>query len=212
MVKTYIVNTKNILDPKENLHLLSSFLQDRKDKILSHKNPEGRKESLGSSILLQKILLQKKLNLQDVKYGKNKKPEIDGIFFNISHCKDFVICSVGEKPVGCDIEKVRKITSGFENRFFTKSEVNYLNSFENEKKINEFFRLWTMKESYMKMTGEGMSLALNRIEFIFDKEIKVFRDGILCTCNIKEYDFLEYKISICAEESDFEPDLIYVEI
>ncbi len=211
MVKTFVANILNLPDPKENPNLLDEFLQDRKEKILSHKNLEGRKQSFVSTLLLQKILLQNNLNLQDVKFGNNKKPEIDGIFFNISHSDNFVICSVSENPVGCDIEKIRSVKSGFEKRFFTQNEVAYLEKFSCEEKINQFFRLWTMKESYMKFTGEGMKLALNRIEFAFDDSIKVFRDGILCDCNFKEYEFLGYKISVCAKENDFASNLEFVD-
>jgi 4'-phosphopantetheinyl transferase len=134
MVKTFVANILNLPDPKENPNLLDEFLQDRKEKILSHKNLEGRKQSFASTLLLQKILLQNNLNLQDVKFVNNKKPEIDGIFFNISHSDNFVICSVSENPVGCDIEKIRCVKSGFEKRFFTQNEVAYLEKFSCEEK------------------------------------------------------------------------------
>ena len=211
MVKTFIANIEKFLDPKENPHLLDEFLQDRKEKILSHKNKEGRKQSFASSLLLKKILQQNNLKLQDVNYAKNKKPEIDGIFFNISHSENFVICSTSKKSVGCDIEKIRPVKKDFETRFFTQNEVAYLNKFDGEEKLNQFFRLWTMKESYMKMTGEGMKLALNRFEFIIEDSIKVYRDGLLCNCNIKEYELLGYKISVCVEENEFASNLEFVE-
>ena len=211
MVKTFIANIQNLPDPKENPQILENIWQERKEKILTYKFESGRKESLGSALMLQKVLFQNNLNLQDVKFGNNKKPEIDGIFFNISHSDNFVICSVSENPVGCDIEKIRCVKSGFEKRFFTKNEVAYLEKFSGEEKLNQFFRLWTMKESYMKFTGEGMKLALNRIEFVFDDSIKVFRDGILCDCNFKEYELSGYKISVCAKENDFASTLEFVD-
>lgn len=211
MVKTFIANIQNLPDPKENPQILENIWEERKEKILTYKFESGRKESLGSALMLQKVLSQKNLNPQNIKYGKNGKPEIEGLHFNISHSDNFVICSVSENPVGCDIEKIRSVKSGFEKRFFTQNEVAYLEKFSCEEKINQFFRLWTMKESYMKFTGEGMKLALNRIEFVFDDSIKVFRDGILCDCNFKEYEFLGYKISVCAKENDFASNLEFVD-
>lgn len=206
MVKTFISNIKNLLDPEENPILLKDIWNSRKEKILSHKTPSGRKQSLGSALLLQKILLQNELEPNDIKIGKNGKPEIEGICFNLSHSDEYVICSTSEKPLGCDIEKIRQVKKGFETRFFTEREVLYLNQFR-EDKLNQFFRLWTMKESYMKMTSEGMSLALNRFEFSFDNEIKVYRDGILCNCFIKEYEIPNYKISVCSEDSIFADEI-----
>lgn len=211
MVKTYISNIKNLLDPEENPILLKDIWNLRKEKILSHKTPSGRKQSLGSALLLQKILLQNKLEPNDIKIGKNGKPEIEGICFNLSHSDEYVICSTSEKTLGCDIEKIRQVKKGFETRFFSEREVLYLNQFR-EDKLNQFFRLWTMKESYMKMTGEGMTLALNRFEFIFDNEIKVYRDGILCNCFIKEYEIPNYKISVCSEDSIFADEIEFINL
>ena len=212
MVKTYIANIQKLPDPKENSKILESIWQERKEKILTYKFENGRKESLGSALMLQKVLSQKNLNPQNIKYGKNGKPEIEGLHFNISHAENFVICSVSENPVGCDIEKIRSIKSGFEKRFFTQNEVSYLDKFTDEAKLKQFFRLWTMKESYMKFTGDGMKLALNRFEFIIEDSVKVFRDGILIPCFIKEYEFLDYCISICAQKNDFAPKLEFVDL
>ena len=212
MVKTFIANIQNLPDPKENPQILENIWQERKEKILTYKFESGRKESLGSALMLQKVLSQNNLNPQNIKYGKNGKPEIEGLHFNISHAENFVICSVSENPVGCDIEKIRSIKSGFEKRFFTQNEVSYLDKFSGEEKLKQFFRLWTMKESYMKFTGEGMKLALNRFEFIIEDSVKVFRDGILTSCFIKEYEFLDYCISVCSEKNDFASNLEFVEV
>lgn len=212
MVKTFIANIQNLPDPKENPQILENIWQERKEKILTYKFESGRKESLGSALMLQKVLSQNNLNPQNIKYGKNGKPEIDGLHFNISHAENFVICSVSENPVGCDIEKIRSVKSGFEKRFFTQNEVSYLDKFSGEEKLKQFFRLWTMKESYMKFTGDGMKLALNRFEFIIEDSVKVFRDGILIPCFIKEYELSGYKISVCAKENDFAPKLEFVEV
>ena len=203
MVKTYIANIQKLPDPKENPQILENIWEERKEKILIYKFESGRKESLGSALMLQKVLSKNNLNPQNIKYGQNGKPEIEGLHFNISHAENFVICSVSENPVGCDIEKIRSIKSGFEKRFFTQNEVSYLDKFSGEEKLKQFFRLWTMKESYMKFTGDGMKLALNRFEFIIEDSVKVFRDGLLIPCFIKEYEFLDYCISICSEENDF---------
>lgn len=212
MVKTYIANIQKLPDPKENYKILENIWQERKEKILSYKFENGRKESLGSALMLQKVLFQNNLTPQNIKYGQNGKPEIEGLHFNISHAENFVICSVSENPVGCDIEKIRSIKSGFEKRFFTQNEVSYLDKFSGEEKLKQFFRLWTMKESYMKFTGEGMKLALNRFEFNIEDSVKVFRDGVLCSCFIKEYEILDYCISICSEENDFASNLEFIDL
>ena len=75
--------------------------------------------------------------------------------------------------------------------------------FEGDVRTSEFFRLWTMKESYLKMTGEGISFPLNRIEFKLGEPIGVYRDGEKCDCHVREYEIPGYKVSVCAEEDEF---------
>ena len=53
------------------------------------------------------------------------------------------------------------------------------------------------------MTGEGLRLALNQYEFIFEEKVKVLRDGQVCNCFVKEYMLPGYKLAVCAEEEEF---------
>ena len=72
-----------------------------------------------------------------------------------------------------------------------------------------FFRLWTMKESYVKMTGEGMGLPFSEYELLVDacaslgyeSSARVLRDGEVQDCYISEISLQGYIISICAESS-----------
>ena len=60
-----------------------------------------------------------------------------------------------------------------------------------------------MKESYVKMTGEGLRLPMNEFELILSDEVKVLRDGEIQECFIKEYTVPEYRITVCAGECEF---------
>ncbi|WP_419723548.1 4'-phosphopantetheinyl transferase superfamily protein [Staphylococcus capitis] len=45
---------------------------------------------------------------------------------------------------------------GIIKKFFSLKEQKYINSLSNnEKKINEYFKLWTQKESFVKCLGTG---------------------------------------------------------
>ena len=112
--------------------------------------------------------------------------------------------AVGDKEVGCDVEKIAKAPKRIAERFFHPGEKAYLKACGEERQNGEFYRLWTMKESYIKMTGEGMRLSLDRIEFVLGTEkVRVRRDGELISCHIREYDVPGYKISVCSWEEDF---------
>lgn len=204
MVYVYIANVKNLPDPLEYPELMKGLPKDRVKKIKKFKRLKDRKQSLGAGILLLNVIQRHGQTMEDLIYIENGKPVLEGICFNLSHSDDMVACAVSEKPVGIDIEKIKKLKVNISGRFFTENENKHLEEYqENEA---EFFRLWTMKESYMKYTGEGIKLALNRFEISFDDGISVCRDGNRVECYIKEYNVPGYKLTVCAKENEFATD------
>ena len=212
MVKVYITDVSGLPDPKDNPELLNGLSPKRKDKIVRYRKEKDRKQSLGAGYLLKSCLDEYGINIEDIYYGENGKPEIEGVYFNLSHSFNKVVCVISDKPIGCDIEKIGELKEKIAERFFTNSENEHLNRFSGDEKTDEFYRLWTMKESYMKMTGEGMSLPLDRVEFVFDSNIKVYRDKQLCDCIITEYEVPGYKLTICAEDKEIGTEIIQVKM
>jgi len=92
-------------------------------------------------------------------YSENGKPflkEFSHIHFNLSHCKNAVICAIGDSPIGCDVEEIfDSLDTDLCNYVFNEEEILAINSAENPNA--EFSRFWTMKEAYLKLTGEGLS-------------------------------------------------------
>ena len=194
MVTVYATNISNLPDPKEIPQIMASLSQKRQEKTLRYRFEDKRKQSLGAGLLLEYVLQLHGKSSRDIRFGENGKPELENFFFNLSHAGDYVICAVGDKLVGCDVEKITKEPKYMAEKFFCKSENEHLNQLEAEERIREFFRIWTMKESYIKMTGEGMRLALDRMEFVLENPVKVYRDGMCCACGIHEYEIGGYKI------------------
>ena len=86
-------------------------------------------------------------------YGKPFFREYPRIFFNISHCHKGIACAVMDKPVGIDIEEIR-FDKDLGKVILDKGEYD---SVCNAKKADvEFTKFWTRKESYLKLTGEGL--------------------------------------------------------
>ena len=209
MVKIYVAEVSNLPDPKDNPWTFNGLPETRVQKILRYQQVKDRKQSLGAGLLLKECLKEYDINIEEIRYGEHGKPEIEGIYFNLSHSYDKGVCAVSEMPVGCDIEKIGKVRAGIAERFFTDNEICHLEKFSGDEQRDEFYRLWTMKESYMKMTGEGMSLSLNRFEFIFSEEVQVLRDGRKVTCYVKEYNVPGYKLTVCSEDSEFVDNVHY---
>lgn len=212
MVNIYVAEIAHLPDPIECPKCMKGLSVERRDKIRRQKVALKRKQSLGAGLLLKYALLQRGIALQRFFMGENGKPEVEGACFNLSHSGNLVICAVSEKPVGCDVEKIEEASDKVLKRIATIKEKNYYEQFAGEERNRAFYRLWTMKESYSKMTGEGMRMDLKRVEFLQEESIRVFLNGKLSNCMIKEYEIDGYAITVCAKENVFAERLEYVEL
>lgn len=204
MVHVYITCVLHVPDPKECPEILKDLSPERCDKIHKQKQATKRKQSVGAGMLLKKALKMHGVLENSLFIGEHGKPEAEGIYFNLSHSGDFVACAVSDRyPVGCDIEAVKEMDERVAERFFGSTENEYLNSISEEKRDEEFIRLWTLKESYLKMTGEGLSVPLNDIELTLEGQTRVLRKGVVQPCVFKEYVVSGYKLAVCSEDVEF---------
>ncbi len=98
----------------------------------------------------------------DIEYAGNGKPVYNNsdIHFNLSHAGDYVVCAVSDRAVGIDIEGPRKNAIKVAKRFFTQAECDWIGD-DNFR----FSRVWTLKEAYAKLTGEGIAGTVSKVEF-----------------------------------------------
>ncbi|MCQ2456481.1 MAG: 4'-phosphopantetheinyl transferase superfamily protein [Clostridia bacterium] len=96
---------------------------------------------------------------------ENGKPSIpgSGLHFNLSHSDEKVLCAVSDRPVGCDVEKIEEIDIKIAKRFFTEEEYKIIAVSDDSQ--TEFYRIWTMKESFSKAIGLGLKLPLDSFTF-----------------------------------------------
>lgn len=119
-------------------------------------------------------------------YGKPYLAEHPEIHFNLSHGDGIAACIVGGRECGIDCERIRPFRSGVIKRVFSEREMEIFGAIPDEQKDTAFFRLWTLKEAYIKAIGMGLSFPMNQAEFILSG------DGF--TTNIEEYRFRQYII------------------
>lgn len=194
-------------DPKDNPKLMENLSFYRKQKIEKCLRERGRRQSLGAGLLLEYVLGCYGKSTSEITLGENGKPEMEGIYFNLSHSHDIVICAVSDSPIGCDIERIKDAPLRIAERYFSKNECEQLDALPCEEKSDLFYRLWTIKESYLKMTGEGLQVPLSRIEVILEETIQIYRDGEWEDCIVREYSLPGYKISVCTKDGAFEEQL-----
>ncbi len=117
--------------------------------------------------------------------GKPSLTEYPEIRYNLSHSDGIAACIVGPDECGIDAEKVRDYRPNVVKRVFSDSERAMIDAVDSSEEKNLlFFRLWTLKESYVKAIGIGVSYPMKTVEFSFD--------GNKISSNIKDYSFKQY--------------------
>lgn len=78
--------------------------------------------------------------------------------FNLSHSGEYVCLVTDESPVGVDIQQMRPLKNyHLAERFFSEKELIKIESYINiTEKVECFYDIWVKKESYAKLTGEGI--------------------------------------------------------
>jgi 4'-phosphopantetheinyl transferase len=106
-------------------------------------------------------------------YSKRDKPSLAApygaseITFNLSHSGGVALYAITRRrEVGVDIEQMRRNSDleGIARRFFSAHEQRQLEGLPAEEKVHAFFRCWARKESYIKATGDGLSLPLSQFD------------------------------------------------
>jgi 4'-phosphopantetheinyl transferase len=90
------------------------------------------------------------------------------ISFNISHTRSLVVLGITcERALGVDTEDVhaRNAELGIADHYFAADEVAQLRATPRESQQARFFEYWTLKESYIKARGLGLSLPLEQFAF-----------------------------------------------
>ncbi len=94
--------------------------------------------------------------------------------FNLSHTRGMVVCAVAHgRRVGVDVEwrdeTVEVMDIGA--RHFAPSEYADLCATPADARCLRFFTYWTLKESYIKARGQGLSIALDSFAFALHAQL-----------------------------------------
>lgn len=189
----YIDDVTKYSDPVVYASEYARMPSYRKEKTDRFRFDKDKRLSLGAGVLLMRAAEEAGVSVPDaVCEGENGKPYFPGcedIFrFSLSHSEDKVMCAVFRGPleVGCDIEKIRDANTDIAKRYFSANEYDEIMSCESpEERSRAFFRLWTLKESFMKATGLGFSLPLSEFEIVTEGE----RISVRQSVNSRDYEF-----------------------
>lgn len=180
-VKLYIADISS-LDIDKAMRAVSDARRAKADRLRSD---EKKRQSLGAALLLYRAVNGGEPF--DCSVSVFGKPYCDDkAHFSLSHSKDKVVCAVSDCEVGVDVQVKTHDTRRIAKRFFTETEYErILRSSDPDVLIN---KLWTMKESYLKARGTGLSASLNGFEAT--EQIGEY--------SLRHIEYGDYDIAVCA--------------
>ena len=166
---------------------LAGVSAQRREHILRYKREENQRQSLAAYVLLQRAL-REEYGIEEPPvfvFDEHGKPFLEGypdIFFSLSHCREAAACVVGRTAVGIDVESLDHYNKAVVERVMNDDECREIALSADPQ--TAFMRLWTMKESFLKMTGAGITtdlrnvLSQRAVECRFETSV---HDGFVCT-------------------------------
>lgn len=152
-----------------------SLLDPQQTRKASTIRSPVRRHQYVQCVALLRMLLQERTGLPADKItfckGEFDKPLLSGpaaatgITFNISHSGPLAVIAISsESVVGVDIEQIKPARNTMEiaDQFFVPAELHAIKTLNPDRQINAFYSCWCRKESFIKATGMGMRLPLNR--------------------------------------------------
>lgn len=208
--RIYIADISILKDASVFESFLKKIPEYRQKKTMSFKFDKGKMQSLGVGLLLQLACKEAGLDGADehIAYGENGKPflvDFPDVQFNLSHSGERVMAVISPFEVGCDVEIIKGDRGRLAERFFKPEESAWIKSFESLPAQSEaFYRLWTLKECYMKVTGRGMSLMPDMFALSVDENenISLYHDGKRPEYTFREIDLHDgYRYAYCIKNN-----------
>lgn len=175
---------------EETFKYIKSFKQD---KIKRLANDNLKRESIAGEYLLingLKEYFNVDYNNIEIIKNSNGKPFIKDkdIYFSISHADNFVVCVLSTKDIGIDVEKIKEVNLKTLELFATDKEKDYIiNTLD---KVEErFFRIYTLKEAYVKMQGTDLTRIKDN-ELNFKNNSFYANDKSIMVKSIKDNDYI----------------------
>ena len=139
-------------------------------------------------------------------HGKPSLAEHPGLHYNISHADCIAAVIVSEYECGIDCERVRPYRPSVFRRCYSEAERKAVETAPENERDLLFFKLWTLKEAYVKASGKGLSFPLRNAEFSLDgNDIQTELSGCTFSQHIVNNEFV---VSACTLSEKCKPHKI----
>jgi 4'-phosphopantetheinyl transferase len=219
MIEVYALNT-SYMEHHMCDNLLPYIDKAKRKRILKFARYEDRLRTLMSDLLTRSIIHKRSIVrnadifFEQSEYGKPFLKGYPNFHFNISHSGQWVVCACGDSSVGIDIGQV-KPTNYLEiaKHSFSNEEYKDLLAKVEDERLASFYEIWTLKESYIKFLGYGLSIPLNSFSIKGYEGTFELVDSKIKRLYFKRYDLdKDYKLAVCSNENRFPRDIEIVGI
>lgn len=149
------------LQPGDYEKLYAMASQERRARADRYLKAEDRVRCVVAEALLWRIPGFSPEKLTKTPKGKPCFGDGGAVHFNLSHSGRWVVLAWGDSPVGIDVEEIRMNMDPIARQCFHQQEQEAVFSAPEQERSRAFFRIWTMKESYLKYLGTGIDRPLS---------------------------------------------------
>lgn len=233
-------NAKDWRPTYDQMLAISSYIQpEEKQRISKFFFIEDAKSSLVGRLLLRKYIFESTdIPYENIRFGRNDsgKPFLLNtnamlLSFNVSHQGDYaVLAGIADRDIGVDIMKIeppanKDIQEFFRvmQRQFSPQEWRFIKAVRNEHiQISRFYRLWCLKESYVKNLGVGLTIPLKDISFsIKHTDLKIgelvkntvlYKENVICENMVFIESLLDesHAVSVAIRTKDGDDDRVFM--
>jgi phosphopantetheine--protein transferase-like protein len=156
MITVYALDVRGI-DPDGDAAVTSLLSEARRQRMGALKRKKDRMLSAGAELAF--LALKTRLGLGAYAYDQKGRPFMQDVPYNIcfTHSGMLAACAVSDVPAGIDAELIRETSPALNRAVFAEPE--YASYAASEDPCRFLIETWTAKESYFKLTGEGISKA-----------------------------------------------------
>lgn len=166
LVSVYVLRMERCLSDLEYASMARLVSEKRRRRLgMFRDRADAERGLLGEMLARRAICVMSGILPGEQRFvrGEAGKPLLQndaGVHFNVSHSGRYVVCAVDGSPVGIDVEEIAPVDLRIASRFFASGEKEYVQSAASGERAYRFFEVWTMKESYIKREGVGLSIPL----------------------------------------------------
>jgi len=207
------------LSESDYQYFLTLLPEEKRKRVLNfHFRADAFRSILGEILLRYQLKEYYGINEYQTAVTAKGKPFMvypDNIKYNISHSGSWVICAISKMDIGIDVECVSGQQSlddmeQISPYFMIGEELRAIKHFQKEERLERYFYFWTMREAFVKCTGEGIDMLKKNQYSLSGNYETVYRNERYI---FKELPFQKnYKLAICMKGEVDVQEVEYVNI